>query len=203
MLHLLGVSLDDDRAGCDHGAGDIGDGGPDAEAAEEREDRHVSGKGQRSNGRRRIGNGRDHRNSSAEAAAAEPEPAAHPPPATTSEWTPPPAAATSTPVPLSRLSDYPVVVDIPTDPGQNRLWGIPLFGVLVRWILLIPHFFVLWILAIVLGLLFLVSWIPVLVNGRQSEAIVNFLAGFYRWTTRATSYGLLLTGTYPPFSLSD
>src|SRR5262245_10584926 len=58
-----------------------------------------------------------------------------PPPATTSEWTPPPAAAMSTPVPLSRLSDYPLNVDVPADPGQNRLWGIPFVGLIIRAIL--------------------------------------------------------------------
>jgi hypothetical protein len=105
--------------------------------------------------------------------------------------------------PFGWTGEHPVNVSFTRGEPQNRLWGIPFFGVIVRWILLIPHFFVLWILAIVLGLLFLVSWIPVLVNGRQSEAIVTFLAGFYRWTTRVTAYAILLTGTYPPFRLGD
>ncbi len=59
------------------------------------------------------------------------------------------------------------------------------------------------ILGIVLGLLFLVNWIPVLVNGRQASSIVNFTGGFYRWTFRVLAYGLLLTGTYPPFRLGE
>jgi hypothetical protein len=87
--------------------------------------------------------------------------------------------------------------------SQNRLWGVPFLGVLVRWILLIPHAIAIWILSIVLALLFLVSWIPVLLNGRQASAIVDFTSGFYRWSTRVVAYGLLLTGSYPPFSLSD
>ena len=48
---------------------------------------------------------------------------------------------------------------------QNRLWDIPLIGLMVRWILLIPHFIVLFFVAIVLGFVSLVTWIPVLVNG--------------------------------------
>jgi hypothetical protein len=150
----------------------------------------------------------------AEAAAAEPEsapaaetaaaaaaaaPAAPPPPATTSEWTPPPAAATSTPVPLSRLSDYPVVVDVPTDPGQNRLWGIPFVGLIIRAILVIPQIIVLWILAILIGFLFLISWIPILINGRQAGFIYTIMGGYLRLSTRVNLYVGLITGRYPPF----
>jgi Domain of unknown function (DUF4389) len=105
--------------------------------------------------------------------------------------------------PIGWSGDHPVNVSFERGEPQNRLWGIPIVGVLVRWILLIPQFFVIWILAIVVGLLFLVSWIPVLVNGRQATAIVTFMTGFYRWTLRVLAYGLLLTGTYPPFSFDD
>jgi hypothetical protein len=105
--------------------------------------------------------------------------------------------------PIGWSGDHPVNVSFERGEPQNRLWGIPIVGVLVRWILLIPHFFVIWILAIVVGLLFLVSWIPVLVNGRQATAIVTFMTGFYRWTLRVLAYGLLLTGKYPPFSFDD
>jgi hypothetical protein len=105
--------------------------------------------------------------------------------------------------PIGWSGDHPVNVSFERGEAQNRLWGIPFFGVLVRWILLIPHFIVIGVLAFVVGLLFLVSWIPVLVNGRQASAIVNFMTGFYRWTLRALAYGLLLTGKYPPFSFGD
>ena len=48
---------------------------------------------------------------------------------------------------------------------QNRLWGIPIVGLWVRWILLIPHWIVLFFIGIVVGFVSLVTWIPVLVNG--------------------------------------
>jgi len=132
----------------------------------------------------------------AAAVAATPPP---PPPATTSEWTPPPAAATSTPIPLSRLSDYPVVIDVPTDPGQNRLWGIPYVGLLVRSILVIPQFIVLWVLGIITGLLTIVSWAPILIAGRQASFVYTIAGGYLRLSTRVAGYVLLLTGRYPPF----
>ncbi|HEY3165399.1 MAG TPA: DUF4389 domain-containing protein [Candidatus Limnocylindrales bacterium] len=105
--------------------------------------------------------------------------------------------------PFGWTGDHPVNVTFERGESQNRLWGVPFLGVLVRWILLIPHAIAIWILSIVLALLFLVSWIPVLLNGRQASAIVDFTSGFYRWSTRVVAYGLLLTGSYPPFSLSD
>ena len=132
----------------------------------------------------------------ASAVAATPPPSA---PATTSEWTPPPAAATSTPIPLSRLSDYPVVIDVPTDPGQNRLWGIPYVGLLVRSILVIPQFIVLWVLGIITGLLTIVSWAPILIAGRQASFVYTIAGGYLRLSTRVAGYVLLLTGRYPPF----
>jgi hypothetical protein len=47
--------------------------------------------------------------------------------------------------------------------------GIPFIGVLVRWIALIPHFLVLIVLGIVVGILVLFTWVPVLLNGRTAE----------------------------------
>jgi hypothetical protein len=105
--------------------------------------------------------------------------------------------------PFGLTGDHPVKVTFEEGEEQNRLWGIPLLGVSVRLILLIPHWIVIWFLAIGLSLLFVVSWIPVLVNGRQADWIVGYFAGFYRWSTRAAAYALLLTGTYPPFRWSD
>jgi len=52
-------------------------------------------------------------------------------------------------------------------------------------------------------LVYLVTWIPVLVSGRQAASIVSIIGGFYRWTIRVAAYGLLLSGTYPQFGLGD
>jgi Domain of unknown function (DUF4389) len=86
---------------------------------------------------------------------------------------------------------------------QNRLWGIPIVGIWVRWILLIPHFIVLWFLAIIVAFMILVTWVPILVSGRTADWVVRWVGGFYRWTSRVTAYALLLTGTYPPFRLDE
>ena len=99
--------------------------------------------------------------------------------------------------------DHAVNVEFDENEEQNRLWGIPIVGLLVRVILLIPHFIVLWILGIAAGFVIVFSWVPVLVNGRQADSVVRFLSAYYRWALRVSAYALLLTGRYPPFSLDD
>jgi hypothetical protein len=93
---------------------------------------------------------------------------------------------------------YPVQVSFDPEQRINRLWGIPFLGIAVRWLALIPHLFVAWVLSIGLGLSILVSWIPVLFLGRQPLA--GFYAGTYRYLTRVIAWGLFLAGPYPPFS---
>jgi hypothetical protein len=104
---------------------------------------------------------------------------------------------------FNALPEHPIQVHIDRDEPQHRLWGIPFFGIVVRAILCIPHAIVIWLLGIGAGFLILVSWIPILVNGRQADAIVGYLGGVYRYSLRVGSYVVLVTGTYPPFRLGD
>jgi len=98
--------------------------------------------------------------------------------------------------------EHPVQVSVDPDPGQSRLWGIPFVGLVVRAIVLIPHFIVIWLLGIGAALVIWVSWIPILINGRQADAIVSYLGGVYRYALRVSGYLLLMTGEYPPFRLA-
>lgn len=86
-------------------------------------------------------------------------------------------------------------------PDVSRLWGIPIFGYLARWLALLPHFIVLWFAAILLGLSVVVSWLPVLITGRQP------FAGFYRWyftyTSRVFAWAFFLVAPYPPILGND
>jgi len=93
-------------------------------------------------------------------------------------------------------------VDISFTYGEpiNRLWGIPIVGFVVRAILLIPHFIVLWLFGIAAGFTLLVSWIPVLVTGRQASWVMSVLGGYLAWTARVGAYLLLVSAGYPPFS---
>ena len=105
--------------------------------------------------------------------------------------------------PFGPGGEHPIEVRFDESERQNRLWGIPLVGLWIRWLLLIPHWIVLALISIVVGFLILVSWVPVLINGRQAGVIIQWIGGFYRWAIRVWSYAFLLTGRYPPFRLED
>lgn len=100
-------------------------------------------------------------------------------------------------------STYPIdlQVDYPTNPG--KLYAIPVLGLVIRSILLIPHFIVLAVLIAVVFVLQLVTWIPVLFTGRYPEGLYNLVSGTFRWSARVAGYYVGLTDMYPPFSLAD
>ncbi len=98
---------------------------------------------------------------------------------------------------------YPIVVRYDEGVRINRLWGIPIVGYLVRAIVLIPHFIVLTLLAILAGFLMLFVWAPVLIFGRQADLMYTIIGGFFRWSLRVSAYGLLMVDRYPPFSLGE
>jgi hypothetical protein len=79
--------------------------------------------------------------------------------------------------------------------GRNRL------TVFFRFLLILPHAFLL--LVIYIGALFcyLIAGFAVLFTGRWPEGLRTFVLGVFRWTVRANAYFWLLTDEYPPFSL--
>src|SRR5680860_82717 len=73
---------------------------------------------------------------------------------------------------------------------------------LVKWLLAIPHYFVLFFLFIAAVVAVIVAWFAVLFTGRYPRAIFDFVEGVLRWGLRVEAYALLLvTDRYPPFSL--
>ena len=93
----------------------------------------------------------------------------------------------------------PVGVHISLDSLEiNRLWGIPLFGYLVRVLILLPHLIVLTFAAIVIALSMLVLWIPILASGRYPDWAVSLYGGFLRYLARVQAYAVMLPVPYPP-----
>ncbi len=86
--------------------------------------------------------------------------------------------------------------------GEAQLEGRNRLTVLLRIILVIPHAIVLYILQIVASILLFIGWVVGIFAGRIPGFIHTFVAGYFRWNTRVGAYMLLLTDTYPPFSMS-
>jgi|SRR5947209_3387198 len=76
--------------------------------------------------------------------------------------------------------------------------GLPI----VKWLLAIPHYIVLFFLTIAAVLAAIVAWFAVLFTGRYPHSLFDFIEGVIRWHNRVGAYAfLLITDRYPPFSL--
>ena len=74
---------------------------------------------------------------------------------------------------------------------------------LVKWLLAIPHFVVLVILAIGAIFAIFIAWFAILFTGRYPRGLFDYVVGVFRWGLRVEAYALLLvTDRYPPFSLT-
>jgi hypothetical protein len=73
---------------------------------------------------------------------------------------------------------------------------------LVKWLLAIPHYIVLFFLEIAAVVVVIVAWFAILFTGRYPRGIFDFVQGVIRWHNRVTAYAfLMVTDRYPPFSL--
>jgi hypothetical protein len=74
---------------------------------------------------------------------------------------------------------------------------------LVKWLLAIPHFIALAVLAIIAVFAVAIAWFAILFTGRYPKGLFDFVVGLGRWTLRVQAYAfLLVTDRYPPFSMS-
>jgi len=73
---------------------------------------------------------------------------------------------------------------------------------LVKWLLAIPHYLVLFFLGIgALGAV-VMAWVAILFTGRYPRGLFDYVEGVIRWQNRVLAYAaLLVTDRYPPFSL--
>ena len=88
-------------------------------------------------------------------------------------------------------SPYPVSVDGELDDDLSRwLW-------LVKLLLAIPHFIVLFFLWVVFLILTVIAFFAILFTGQYPKGIFAFNVGVMRWTWRVSFYtiGALATGT--------
>jgi len=75
---------------------------------------------------------------------------------------------------------------------------------LVKWLLAIPHYIVLFFLYLAVVVVVIVAWFAILFTGRYPRGIFDFVEGVIRWHNRVVGYAyILVTDRYPPFSLSQ
>jgi hypothetical protein len=73
---------------------------------------------------------------------------------------------------------------------------------LVKWLLAIPHYFVLAVLIVFAAAATIIAWFAILFTGQYPKGLFDFVVGVGRWSVRVGAYAFLLTtDKYPPFSL--
>lgn len=88
-------------------------------------------------------------------------------------------------------------VDI-RQPQRQRRWTV-----LLRWLLLLPHFVVVSVMGIAALVVVIVGWFAALVLGRMPHWIAGFLHLFVTYQIRISASSLLLVDTYPPFVIDE
>jgi hypothetical protein len=97
--------------------------------------------------------------------------------------------------------DQAVHIEIPYPDAKKDLnqW-LPL----VKWLLAIPHYIVLFFLGIAAIFVVIITWFAILFTGRYPKGLFDFVVGVMRWSLRVLAYAVLLTtDEYPPFTLKE
>jgi hypothetical protein len=85
----------------------------------------------------------------------------------------------------------------PDVPRELNRW-LPL----VKWLLAIPHYVVLFFLGIGAFFAVVIAWFAILFTGRYPRGVFDYVEGVFRWSNRVSAYAfLLVTDEYPPFTL--
>jgi hypothetical protein len=115
---------------------------------------------------------------------------------------------------LNRIAVYALLMDDrypSTDEEQSVHLDYPYPNVkeelgrgmpLVKWLLAIPHYIVLFFLDIAAFFVLIIVWFAILFTGRYPRSLFDFIEGVLRWHNRVVGYmEVLVTDRYPPFRL--
>jgi hypothetical protein len=74
---------------------------------------------------------------------------------------------------------------------------------LVKWLLAIPHYIVLFFLDLAALVVVIVAWFAIVFTARYPRGMFGFVEAVIRWNVRVAGYALvLITDQYPPFRLA-
>ena len=115
----------------------------------------------------------------------------------------------------TRVGAYLALMDdrYPSTDGQQGVhldfpypdvpYGLNRWLPIVKWLLAIPHYIVLFFLYIGALLAAICAWFAILVTGRYPRGLFDFIEGTIRWHARVVGYAfILVTDVYPPFRLA-
>ena len=101
----------------------------------------------------------------------------------------------ATPVPVPPPpGGYPVTLEF------DRGYDVQHWRPLVNWLLVIPQFIVLWVLSIVAGIVWFISFFTVLFTRKNPFVAVQTMILRYNW--RVLSFFYFLRNEYPPFDFA-
>ena len=89
-------------------------------------------------------------------------------------------------------------IDYPDVQNDLNRW-LPI----VKWLLAIPHYIVLFFLSIATFFVVVFAWFAILFTGRYPPGAYDFVVGVMRWYNRVAGYAFVLaTDRYPPFTIN-
>ncbi len=89
---------------------------------------------------------------------------------------------------------YPVRFDVEYPDELNR-W-LPL----VKWLLVIPHLLILYVLGAVASIMVFIAFFAILFTKKYPQGLYDFVANYFRWSLNVSVYYSLMRDEYPPFS---
>src|SRR6476659_2807169 len=75
--------------------------------------------------------------------------------------------------------------------------------IFVKWILIIPHWVVLYFLQLAFGIVTFIAFFAILFTGKYPRGLWDFGMLYQRWSARVSIYIFLMRDEYPPFGDDD